>query len=127
MLLHFPNYVGISNMFTRIHPLKQKQLLHFLQNLPNNVEDVYVFGSALNLSCWNESDLDLLIIGQFSEKEQCQIHMLAHKYPEDVDDVDTLFATKSEYLTSCYETNHVYNEVLESGLKVYMKGRGIIE
>jgi hypothetical protein len=119
----FPNLVGTSNIYSKIHPLKQKTLLHLLKMMPTSVDSVFVFGSAVTFSCWNESDLDLLVIGDLIESQQCGIYNLLHKYPEDKGSVDVLFDTWEGYYDNAYKINHVYHDIATKGVLVYKAGK----
>ena len=71
----FPDLLSLGEPFQYIHPHKQRIVHQIQQNLPDWVELCIVFGSSIDLSCKEISDIDLAIIG----KRETPIDTLGHE------------------------------------------------
>lgn len=121
-MICFPNYIDEDNpnsVYFRVHPLKQKQLRDILSIVPVNIDEIWVFGSATDLSCWNESDLDLMVIGNFTEDATYEICKIFYTQATAKGHIDLLFDTKDNFVKGSKEINNVYCDVMKCNLKVF--------
>lgn len=102
--------------YSRIHPLKQKQvyeLIQYLLQLDINKEilKIAVFGSVLTLKCTAVSDIDLLILTKDNSYKKPRI-------PQEYGETDILIYTKESFDKDS-STNSFLKEVKERGYIIY--------
>lgn len=108
-LVDSPNYECI-------HPVKQRQVYALTQALldedeDNLITDIIVFGSTVTLFCDSFSDIDIAVLGKFTEFST-KIHLYEYG------DIDLFGYNKDEFLKIAKD-NHFYSEILTKGVKVY--------
>ena len=89
-----------------------------MDNLPDTVEKLYVFGSSLRLDSATDSDLDIFIIGQVSNTE---LRKMLMSVPEG-EKVDIIIETEEEFIKNLMDNwSSIYQKVYEGGYKIYEK------
>ena len=114
--LNFPDPFGYGEKYRPVFPLRHHTLKAVLENLPQTVECVYVYGSSLRLDTAFNSDLDVFVIGTLTNDE---LGKILRAVPER-EKLDILVETREEFL--CNLNNHwnnLYRKVYEGGYKVY--------
>jgi predicted nucleotidyltransferase len=89
-----------------------------LDNLPETVEAVYVYGSSLRIDTAFNSDLDVFIIGTMTNEElSCIIRAVPKK-----EKLDILVETREQFVENlANHWNDLYRKVYVGGYKVYEK------
>jgi predicted nucleotidyltransferase len=96
-----------------VHPLKQKSLESVFENLPDSVDELWVFGSAVTRSHYPWSDLDLFVIGDLTALDRKRV-ILSAGCP-----VDLLVDTKDNFNAHCDEFAHCYYRIKREGIKYF--------
>ena len=96
-----------------IHPLKQRSFRNLMRNLPQSVEQLWVFGSAVTRNHYPWSDIDILCIGEISYAE-----LAGMKNSLDCES-DILIKTKDEFRKYQNVFGHCFYHVLRDGIKYY--------
>ncbi len=99
-----------------IYPSKQKDVIKLLEQLPSEVEKLYVFGSSLTLHCGEESDIDLLVIAGKSEKLYKVFSTLLKTLDNEV---DLIIKTQEEFDENVKIKNSICDVVSREGLLIY--------
>lgn len=68
--------------YNHIHPYKQKAVKHLVDNLPQTVKNVIIFGSAVRTGHLWMSDLDVCIIGSVSDKTKLRYKNTVYNWLE---------------------------------------------
>ena len=102
-----------------ISPYKYEDLRAVLSNVPESVEEIWVFGSTVTPYCRPQSDLDLCIIGHTTMKEESVMYKAAKG------SVDIITETPEGFEANRSVPGSIYKEVYEKGLLVYKKGEDI--
>ncbi|MGH4121056.1 nucleotidyltransferase domain-containing protein [Clostridium sp.] len=111
----FNNFIGRNN-YERIHPVKQRKVYEIVNlllkdNVGKYITDIIVFGSATTLFCSSFSDIDIIVLGDFSE-----FYPTVDLYQ--FGEVDLFGYNKQVFLTDM-ENNNFYKNAWEKGVKVY--------
>ncbi|GHU92352.1 hypothetical protein FACS1894202_14790 [Clostridia bacterium] len=69
LFYRFKNVYNSQDVISCIFPLRQLTLLSILNNLPESVEQLYVFGSALTMDCRIDSDIDICVVGDIPSSD----------------------------------------------------------
>lgn len=89
-----------------------------LDNLPNTISKVYIFGSSIRIDCAVDSDLDVFLIGTLSNDE---LNRIMRAIPEG-ERLDILVETEEEFLRNLQDNySSLYKKVYEGGYKIYDK------
>lgn len=64
MYIYFKDIHDYGVKYYHINPKKQKQIKHIVEGLPKWIEYLGVFGSSLRTTCREDSDIDIIIIGE---------------------------------------------------------------
>ena len=99
-----------------VYPAKQADMMKLLKGLPEEVEKVYVFGSSLTLHCGAESDIDLLVIADKSEKMYKAFSRLFKTLDSEV---DLIIKTNKEFDENVEVKNSICDVVRREGLLIY--------
>ena len=114
--LNFPDPFGYGKDFCPVFPLRHHSLKAILDNIPDTVESVYIYGSSLRMDTAFNSDLDIFIIGSISKNDLKKIYQAIPKKEK----VDILIETKEEFEYNLHNHwNDLYRKVFEGGYKVY--------
>ena len=114
--LNFPDPFGFGDEYRPVFPLRHRTLKALLDNLPETVERVYVYGSSLRLDTAFNSDLDVFIVGTLSNEELGRIYKTVPKGER----LDILVETGKEFQHNLVSHwNDLYRKVYEGGYKVY--------
>ena len=114
--LNFPDPFGYGDEYCPVFPLRHHTLKAVLDNLPESVERVYVYGSSLRLDTAFNSDLDVFVIGTLTNEELGKIH----KSVPQGERLDILVETEEEFQNNLNNHwNDLYRKVYEGGYKVY--------
>ena len=114
--LNFPDPFGYGEKYCPVFPLRHHTLKAVLDNIPETVECVYVYGSSLRLDTAFNSDLDVFIIGTLTNEELGRIYRAV----SDREKLDILVETRDEFLNNlANHWNTLYRKVYEGGYKVY--------
>jgi len=114
--LNFPDPHGFGDKYKPIFPPRHRTVKAILDNLPDTVEKVYIFGSSIRTDCSPASDLDVFFIGTMTNNDYKKI---IFAIPEG-EKADFLIETKEEFKKNL-ENNwtSLYKKVYEGGYKIY--------
>ena len=116
--LNFPDPFGYGPEYKPIFPPRHNAMKAIMDNLPETVEKLYVFGSSLRLDSATDSDLDVFIIGTVTNTELRKILMAV---PEG-ENVDLIIETEDEFTRNIEDGwSSLYQNVYEGGYKIYEK------
>jgi len=116
--LNFPDPFGYGPEYRPIFPPRHHAMKAIMDNLPDTVEKLYVFGSSLRLDSATDSDLDIFIIGQVSNTE---LRKMLMSVPEG-EKVDIIIETEEEFIKNLMDNwSSIYQKVYEGGYKIYEK------
>ena len=110
-----------------VHPYRQKYLKILLGNIPDSVDQIWVFGSAITMDNGPESDLDVLLIGDdIGGSEKKIIYKLLSLAGFDDNslkctDVDIITANKTDFINHINTFGHLFYEIWRKGLLYYDK------
>jgi len=114
--LNFPDPHGYGDEFRPVFPPRHRALKAVLDNLPESVDKVYVFGSSIRWDSAVNSDLDLLFIGNPTNDE---MNALYRRLPED-EKVDILVETEENFAEGVAGGwSLLYRKIYEGGYKIY--------
>jgi predicted nucleotidyltransferase len=89
-----------------------------MDNLPETVDKIYVFGSSLRLDTATDSDLDIFIVGNVTNME---LRTMLMAIPEG-EIVDIIVETEDEFQKNLQDDwSSLYRKVYEGGYKIYEK------
>lgn len=112
----FKKLFDCSYPIQHIYPIKQKDVYTILNGLPEGVQRVYIFGSSLNLNCGEESDIDVLVVGQ----KNLEVYKAFSKLFKGLEnEVDLIVKTPKEFEENLKDKNSICSIVKEEGLLVY--------
>jgi predicted nucleotidyltransferase len=117
--IFFDKY-GYGKPFTYIHPFKQKAVKHVVDNVPDSVKMIIVFGSSVTDGCGYDSDIDLCVIGNPTADEHH--NMITYKLgTEGLQPFDVLsYKTLAELVNAfSIEKFGIEREILLNGVRVY--------
>lgn len=103
----------------KVSPYRVEDLKAVLSNVPDSVEEIWVFGSTLTPNCRPQSDLDLCIIGNTTIEEESKMYKAAKCA------VDIITDTPEEFAEHQKIAGSIYKDVVDKGLMVYKKGTDI--
>ena len=113
--LNFPDPFGYGDEYRPVFPLRHHTLKAVLDNIPETVECVYVYGSSLRLDTAFNSDLDVFVIGAMTNDELGRIYRAI----PDGEKLDILVETREEFNNNrANNWNDLYRKV-QGGYKVY--------
>lgn len=107
--------------FDKVSKLKKEDLQSVLDVLPDSVDELWVFGSAVTPYCKPDSDLDVCVVGNKISGEDRKI--IAHAPRRGM---DLLNISKEEFDRESLDKNSVYHAVKNKGLLIYKKGTGLV-
>ncbi len=105
----------------KVSGFKQEDLRKVLDVLPDSVDELWVFGSAVTQYCRPDSDLDVCVIGDSITKEDRKTLAHAPRYG-----MDLINTTHPEFDRESLEKGSIFNEIKNKGLLVYKKGLGLV-
>ena len=118
--LSFPDPFGYGEEFCPVFPPRHHTLKALLDNLPDTVDSVYIFGSSLRLNSSVCSDLDVFILGVLEKEDYYNIY---RAIPEG-ESLDLLVETTDNFLRNLEENySPVYRYVYEGGIKSMNAGK----
>ncbi|MCQ2565305.1 MAG: type II toxin-antitoxin system RelB/DinJ family antitoxin [Clostridia bacterium] len=109
------------NNFERVSEYKREDLEKVLEVLPESIDELWVFGSAITEYCRPDSDLDVCIVGDNISKEDRRTLAHAPRYGMDLLDI-----SHDDFAKESREKGSIYNEIKTKGLLIYKKGIGLI-
>lgn len=108
--------------FELISTIKQGEVKKVLDVLPDSVDEVWVFGSAVTAYCRPESDIDVCVVGDYITKDDRRIMAHAPRHGMDLIDVShAVFDSEKN------NPGSIFNEVFSKGLLIYRKGEGLVD
>lgn len=107
--------------FSKVSKIKQDDLQKVLNVIPESVDELWVFGSAVTPYCKPESDLDICIVGDKISKEDRKV--LAHAPRRGMDLIDVSHA---DFDKQSKDKNNLFYNVKNRGMLIYKKGEGMI-
>ena len=114
--MNFPDPFSYGDKYKPIFPPRHRTMKAVLDNLPDTVSKVYVFGSALRLDSAVNSDIDLFFVGSISSEELSKIH---RAIPEG-EKADILIEPEDEFYSNIHgDYSSLYRRVFEGGYKIY--------
>jgi len=114
--LNFPDPHGFGDKYKPVFPPRHRAVKAILDNLPDTIEKVYIFGSSIRTDCCPASDLDVMFIGSMTNDEFLKI---AFAMPEG-ENMDYMFETAKDFLMKL-DNEPVYRKIYEKGYKIYEK------
>ena len=111
-----------KNNFERVNAIKQDELRKVLNTVPNSVDELWVFGSALTPYCRPDSDIDVCVIGDNITKEDRKQMAHAPRYGMDLINVN-----HAQFEAEKNELGSIFHEIFTKGLLIYRKGDGLID
>ena len=116
--LNFPDPFGYGDEYRPIFPPRHHAMKALMDNIPETVEKIYVFGSSLRLDSATDSDLDIFIIGNVTNVELRKMLMAI----PDGEKVDVIIETENEFFNNLEEGwSSLYQKVYEGGYIIYEK------
>ena len=116
--LNFPDPFGYGPEYSPIFPPRHHAMKAIMDNIPDTVSKIYVFGSAIRLDCATDSDLDVFIVGKLTNPELARI---IRAIPEG-EVADFLVESEEEFEKNLEEgMSSFYKGVYERGYKIYDK------
>lgn len=109
------------NNFEKVNQLKQEDLKRILDVLPESVDELWVFGSALTPYCKPESDIDVCVVGDNITNEDRKMLMHAP-----VSAMDLIDVSREGFNNERKVAGSIYNEVQENGLLIYDREKGLV-
>ena len=114
--LNFPDPFGYGKIYTPIFPPRHHTMKAILDNVPETVEKIYVFGSSLRLDSAVNSDLDVFMVGSLTPEDLNRIYRAV---PEG-EKADILVETEDEFMRNLEDNySSLYRKVYEGGYKIY--------
>ena len=107
--------------FERISEFKQDDLRKVIEALPESVDELWVFGSAVTPYCKPESDIDVCVIGNAISKADRKL--IAHAPRGSMDLLDV---SHQQFEAERDELGSIFYDVFHKGLLVYKKGIGLV-
>ena len=113
--MKFTNADCVGPPYDYIHPYKQDAVQFFVENRPDWVTHIIVFGSAVTTAHLWYKDLDLCLIGECNEDnlsyKGCKIYEI---------DYDILRRRSLEHLFESARAGYpTYRDIIEKGVMVY--------
>ena len=116
--LNFPDPHGFGDEYKPVFPPRHRTVKAILDNLPDTVKKVYIFGSSVRTDCCPASDLDVFFIGSVTNEDYCKI---IRAIPEG-EKADFLVETEEEFMKNLDKNwSSLYQKVYEKGYKIYEK------
>lgn len=112
----FKKLVDTPYKVEHVYPIKQRDIFFILQNIPVEVERLYIFGSSINLNCGQESDIDLLVVGNKSDAMYQAFSAIFKKIDNEV---DLIIKTQEEFEENLKDKGSICNVVQKEGLLIY--------
>lgn len=76
----FADKYGCGKPYNYIHPYKQEAVKMTLERVPSWVEWVILFGSAIHPMCRQDSDIDLVVVGDNQQEPTDSFVLETHDY-----------------------------------------------
>ena len=116
--LNFPDPHGFGDIYKPIFPPRHRTVKAILDNLPDTVEKVYIFGSSIRTDCSPASDLDVFFIGSMTNDDYKRIVFAIPNGEK----ADFLTETEEEFMKNLNDDwSSLYQKVYEKGYKIYEK------
>jgi len=115
MFYEYNDKYGYGNPYIYIHPLRQRQVRHLVENKPPGTRYILVFGSVLHPYCREDSDVDVALVGKIPKGENFKAMMLPNC------EYDIFVYESLEDLREKSQRNpqNMERSILEGGLAVY--------
>ena len=114
--LTFPDPFCYGVHFTPIFPPRHRTMKAILDNIPDTITKVYVFGSSLRLDAGTRSDLDIFMVGSATSEDLNRIY---RSIPEG-EIADIIIETEENFIASVHDNySGLYRNVYEGGYKIY--------
>ena len=114
--LNFPDPHEFGDKYRPIFPPRHRTVKAILDNLPDTVNKVYIFGSSVRTDCSPASDLDVFFIGSMTNDDYWRITLAI---PEG-EKADFLVETEDEFKKNLEDNwTSLYQKVYEKGYKIY--------
>ena len=107
--------------FDKVNSIKRDELQKVLDVLPDSVDELWVFGSAVTPYCRPDSDIDVCIVGDNITKADRKVIFAAPRYGMDLIDV-----THEQFQAERDDLGSIFYQVYTKGLLIYKKGVGLI-
>ena len=112
-----------TSIFDYINPMKQKDLRKILSNVPESVELIMVYGSALGDFVRNDSDLDLAVV---SKNPKCYDRSTLSTLALDTAVDIKIFPSVDNLATQAENFFPTAVEIVKKGLPVYYMGKEVV-
>lgn len=107
--------------YERVSDLKQDDLKKVLDAMPESVDELWVFGSAVTCYCRPDSDLDVCAVGDNITREDRRKMIHAPRRA-----LDLLTISHEDFERESRDHNSVFHAVKNDGLLIYRKGEGLV-
>ena len=108
------------NNFEKVSNFKKEDLQKIIEVLPESVEELWVFGSAVTPYCRPDSDLDICVIGDISKEDRRTISHAPRR------GIDLLDISKKDFEGEKINRGSIFFEIYTKGLLIYTKEKGLI-
>ncbi len=113
---NFPDPYNFGEAYRPVFPPRHKTMKAVLDNIPETIEAVYVFGSSIRFDTGIDSDLDVLLIGELPNDDYNKICRAVPKGEK----LDLLVETKERFLSQLDdEWSSLYRKIYLRGYKIY--------
>jgi len=116
----FNDNFNIGGNIKYVHPSKQEAIKKILEVIPETLEELWLFGSAVTEGCKPTSDIDICLVGNTTHDEEKLIYMT----PKCA--VDIIKETPEGFLEEQSYKGSIYKQVQDTGVLIYKKGVGIV-
>jgi predicted nucleotidyltransferase len=114
--LNFPDPWGYGDRYRPIFPPRHHAMKAVIDNIPDTVEKIYIFGSSIRLDSAVNSDLDIFMVGTATNDDMLRI---MRAVPEG-EKVDLLIETEKEFHANLADNySLLYRKIFERGYKFY--------
>ena len=114
--LNFPDPFDYGEIYTPIFPPRHHTMKAVLDNIPETISKVYVFGSSLRLDSAVNSDLDVFLVGTISSEDLKNIY----RFVPEGERLDVLVESEDEFFENVKDNySSLYKKVYEGGYKIY--------
>jgi len=110
-----------------VHPRRQIYLQALLLNIPDEVDELWVYGSAVTPNHYPWSDFDVLVLGdRIGDYQLAELRESAHEASRrdtwnECKDVSIISMSRGEFLAGCEERGSFAWNVWHNGIKYYDK------
>ena len=114
--LNFPDPHDFGDLYKPIFPPYHRTVKAIMDNIPETVEKIYIFGSSIRIDCSPYTDVDVFIVGEMTDSEyKKMIKALPVNKGADI----LIEKAEEFYFNVEDESNSMYRRIFEGGYKIY--------